>query len=255
MKIKYNIISKILIFLLLFSFLGSFYTVQATEGGDFYTNSSKNLLNPSTTPTVTAGDTTQNEQDILNSAAYDASGIHIRNLDTLNIRIDNLWQFVRWGLGILSVFGTISSFFILSKSFLQLAWIPDHPIQRRKVYTDILTSGVCTILFAGLSLIVTIFFKTFENFLNNSVMLSSDFKSAFALFLIEYKYLIAGACGVMTLTLIVFLIKDIVVLAGSGGNPQARSSAIKGIMFTILGIIGSGSVGLLIGIFTGLLAF
>lgn len=247
-KKTFFIISFILLLLISFSF-----SINKVKADGYYGNPTSNLLDE--VPSTSDSDgSAMNEKDILDSASFDASKINIRNLDTLNLRIDNLWQFVRWGLGILSVFGTISSFFILSKSFLQLAWIPDHPIQRRKVYTDILTSGICTILFAGLSLVMTVFFKTFENFFNNSVMLTSNYKSAFALFLIEYKYLIAGACGVMSLTLILFLIKDIIVFASSGSNPQSRVSAVKGIMFTIVGIIGSGSVGLLVGIFTGLLA-
>ena len=249
MKSKKTFFIIFLVFLLLVPF--GFFTnkVEAT----YYNTPTTDLLKGADSSSGEGG-SDMNEKDILTDASYDVSKINIRNLETLNLRIDKLWQFVRWGLGILSVFGTISSFFILSKSFLQLAWIPDHPIQRRKVYTDILTSGICTILFSGLALVMTVFFKTFENFLNNSVMLTSNYKSAFALFLIEYKYLIAGACGLMSLTLIVFLIKDILVLAGGSSNPQARASAIKSIMFTIVGIIGSGSVGLLVGIFTGILA-
>ena len=84
-------------------------------------------------------------------------------------------------------------------------------------------------------------------------MLSKDYKSAFALFLVEYKYLIAGACGVMSLTLMVFFIKDIIVLAGSGGNPNKRAQAVNGLLFSLVGIVGAGSVGLIVAIFTGLL--
>ena len=201
----------------------------------------------------TNGTTGRYNEKQISEKGFDASTVNFRNIEELNIAIDDLWDFVRWFLSILSVFGTISSFFILTKSFLQLAWIPDHPVERRKVYVDILTSGICTVVFAGLSLFMTVFYKTFQNFFKNSIMLSSDYKSAFALFLVEYKYLIIGIDAVMALTLIIFLIKDIVVLASSGGNPHARASAIKSILITILAIMGCGGVGLIVGMFSGLL--
>lgn len=195
-----------------------------------------------------------NENSILSTAKSEGAKTTFRNLPVLNDRLKDLWSLVRWVISFLCVFGTISSFFILTKSFLQLAWIPDHPMQRRKTYVDILTSGVCTILFGGLSLIMTVFYKSFEEIITSQALYNRDYKSAFALFLVEYKYMIAGADAVMAVTLIVLLIKDILELAMSGGNPRKREEAVRSILFTILGIVGCGAVGLIIGIFTGMLS-
>ncbi len=246
-----NKISFFLMISILIMFV--FSTVTFADPTTYFTDSA---LAGTETSDSTLTDSTANltENGIRDAAQNgDGAGTSYRNLGLLNKRIGKLWDFFRWGIGILCAFGTISSFFILTKSFLQLAWLPDHPAQRRKTYVDILTSGVCTILFGGLSLILTIFYKSFQEMVMSNALYTRDYKSAFALFIIEYKYMIAGADAILVLTLIILLIKDILELAMSGGNPRKREEAVRSLLFTILGIVGAGGVGLIIGLFTGLL--
>ncbi len=240
-----------ILYVVLFSMLALLFFPMMVKAGPYHTG---NYTLAATTPSPDSGDgATRNEKEIYIDAKSDTAQWEFRNLKELNVRIDNLWKFIRWGLSFLCAFGAISSFFILTKSFLQLSWLPDHPAQRRKVYVDILTSSVCTILFGGLATVMTIFYKSFEELVMSKAIYSRDYKSAFALFIVEYKYMIAGADAILTLTLIIILIKDILELATSGGNPRKREEAIRSLLFTIAGIVGCGAVGLLVGIASGIL--
>lgn len=247
-----NIFSRILILLLFFFVVfGSFQKVSAGGYYDGFGTVSDKTSTPGTSPA--GGSTEDGIYGQAKTTISESDGVSFKNNAELNERLDDLWEFIRWMLGALSVFGTISSFLILTKSFVTLAWLPDFPMERRKCYKDILTSGICTILFAGLSLVMTVFFKTFQAFITKNIFASSNYRQAIAYALIEYKYLIAGACGVLSLTLIAFLIKDIVALAASGGNPRKREESMRSILFTLIGIAGTGGVGLLVSIFNGLL--
>ena len=181
--------------------------------------------------------------------------INIRNEKELDDALDNLFGQIRWIISIVSVFGTITSFLIFSYAFVRLSTYPTDPILRRKCMVDILQSGIATVLLGGLSLILTIFYKTFMGFIENNVMLISNYKAAFAMALNEYKYLISGILGVLAITMLILFIKDILDLASSGQNPQARAKNLKGLLITGLATIGFGGTGIFVAIFNGLLVF
>lgn len=193
------------------------------------------------------------------SAAADGESafnrINIKNEKTLNSALDKLFGQIRWIISIITIFGTITSFLIFSYSFVRISTYPTDPILRRKSMVDILQSGIATILLGGLSLILTVFYKTFMNFIENNVMLASNYRAAFAMALNEYKYLIAGILGVLTLTMLILFIKDIIDLAISGHNPQERAKNIKGLLITGLATVGFGGTGIFVAIFNGLLVF
>lgn len=50
-----------------------------------------------------------------------------------------------------------------------------------------------------------------------------------------------------------FLIRDGIKLAGSGGNPQARAEAIRGIVYSLLGCLCSIGASVLVGVVIGLI--
>lgn len=176
-----------------------------------------------------------------------------KNPEQLNIALDNLFKMFRWGIATITTFGTITSFLIFSLAFFRLSTAPSHPIERRKVMIDIIQSGVATVLLGGLSLIMTVFYKTFSTFINNTIFLTTDFKTAFAMALIDYKFLICGIMGVIALSMFIVFIKDIISLASSGGNPQQRAQAMKGLLTTGIAVIGFGGTGVFVAIFNGLL--
>lgn len=177
-----------------------------------------------------------------------------KDIDGLNLAIEKLFGYIRWGIAFLTTLGTISSFLILSMAFVRLANAPEASFQRRHCYTDILKGGVSVICFGGLTLLMTIFYKTFSVFISKTVMLSSNWKTAFAYALVEFKYLICGVCGVLSLTMFILFIKEIFELANSGGNPQKRSQSIQQLLIVGLATIGLGGVGVFVAIFNGLLA-
>lgn len=175
------------------------------------------------------------------------------NTEMLNSRIGDLFGLIRWGVAFLTSLGTISSFLILSMAFVRLANAPDNSFQRRNCYIDILKGGLSVICFGGLTLLMTIFYKSFSVFIQKTVLLSSEWKKAFGFALVEFKYLICGVCGVLSITMFVLFLKDILNLASSGGNPQKRAEGIKKIVITGIATMGIGGVGVIVAIFNGLL--
>ena len=65
----------------------------------------------------------------------------------------------------------------------------------------------------------------------------------------EYRSVIAGISGVGALTMIVFFIIQFIKLAGSANNPQARSQALTGVLWTGFAAVGLGAVSLITGFF------
>jgi hypothetical protein len=176
-----------------------------------------------------------------------------KNVSELNEAMEGLFKYIRWGISFLTALGTISSFFILSWSFIRLAANDGAEFQRFNCYKDILKSGICCICFGGLTLLMTIFYKTFSNFINNTIMLTNNWELAFAYALVEYKFLICGVCAVLSVTMFVIFLKDIVVLSTSSGNSQKRAKAIKDLFVTGAATIGIGGVGVFVAVFNGML--
>lgn len=65
----------------------------------------------------------------------------------------------------------------------------------------------------------------------------------------RYHGVIIGIAGVCTLTFIVFFIINITKLGGSTGNPNARSEALKGVLWTGIAAAACGSVTLIASLF------
>lgn len=206
-------------------------------------------------PSETDDSNYKTEAENSGATAMNRIGNHFKNVNELNNALDRLFGQIRWVISIISIFGTITSFLIFSYAFVRLATYPTDPILRRKCMVDILQSGVATVLLGGLSLILTVFYKTFMGFIQNSIMLSSNYKAAFALALNEYKYLISGILGVLALTMLILFIKDVLDLAAHGQNPQERAKHIRGLMITGLATVGFGGTGIFVAIFNGLLTF
>lgn len=188
-----------------------------------------------------------------NQSASRASAF--RNVDGLNNAIGNYTNLVRWAIGFLSTLGTITSFLILALAFVRLANSPTSAFQKREVYIDIMKGVICTVAFGGLTLLMTVFYKTFSMFIQNTIMLSSDWRTAFTYALVEYKYLICGVMGVLSLTLFVLFLKDVTMLGATSTNPRARAEAMKKVVVTLAASIGMGGTGVFVAIFNGLIQF
>lgn len=69
----------------------------------------------------------------------------------------------------------------------------------------------------------------------------------------QYRTIIAGVSGIGALTMIVLFIVQFMKLASSAGNPQARSQALTGVLWTGLAATGLGAVSLITGFFYNIL--
>ena len=61
--------------------------------------------------------------------------------------------------GLLAI-GLLSSIVIFIIHFVKLATSPSHPIQRRAAMSNLLKSGICTMLLGAINLIVTLLITT-----------------------------------------------------------------------------------------------
>ena len=65
----------------------------------------------------------------------------------------------------------------------------------------------------------------------------------------RYKGFIAGIAGIATITMIVLFIMQFMKLAASAGNPQARSQALVGVLWTGIATACLGAVTIIVGFF------
>jgi len=65
----------------------------------------------------------------------------------------------------------------------------------------------------------------------------------------KYRFFIAGVSGVGAVSMILFFIINFMKLGGTSSNPQGRSSAIMGLVFSGLAAAGLGAVTFIVGIF------
>lgn len=79
---------------------------------------------------------------------------------------------------------------------------------------------------------------------------SADGKTnAWVTLLTKYRGFIAGIAGVGAVTMIVLFIVQFMKLGASAGNPQARSQALVGVLWTGIAAAGLGAVTLIVGFF------
>lgn len=69
----------------------------------------------------------------------------------------------------------------------------------------------------------------------------------------QYRGVIVGLSGIGAITMIVFFIMNFMKLGASAGNPQARTQALVGIIWTGLAAAGLGGVTLFVGFFYNVL--
>lgn len=72
---------------------------------------------------------------------------------------------------------------------------------------------------------------------------------AWTAFLNKYKGFITGVAGIGAITMIVLFIIQFIKLGASAGNPQARSQALVGVLWTGIAAAGLGAVTLIVGFF------
>lgn len=65
----------------------------------------------------------------------------------------------------------------------------------------------------------------------------------------KYRTVVVGVSGVGAITMIVFFIINFMKLGSSAGNPQARSQALTGVLWTGLAAAGLGAVSIIAGFF------
>lgn len=68
-------------------------------------------------------------------------------------------------------------------------------------------------------------------------------------FIDKYRFWIAGFSGIAAVTMILFFIINFMKLGASAGNPQGRSNAIAGLVWTGLAAAGLGGVSIIVAFF------
>lgn len=68
-------------------------------------------------------------------------------------------------------------------------------------------------------------------------------------FITKYRNFIVGIAGIGAVTMIVLFIVQFLKLGASAGNPQARSQALVGVLWTGIAAAGLGAVTIIVGFF------
>ena len=68
-------------------------------------------------------------------------------------------------------------------------------------------------------------------------------------FIKKYRNFITGIAGIGAVTMVVLFIVQFMKLGASAGNPQARSQALVGVLWTGIAAAGLGAVTLIVGFF------
>lgn len=78
---------------------------------------------------------------------------------------------------------------------------------------------------------------------------SKGMSGAWNSFIEKYRFWISGLSGIAAVTMILFFIMNFLKLAAGSSNPQARSQAITGLIFTGLAAAGLGGVAIIVAFF------
>lgn len=78
---------------------------------------------------------------------------------------------------------------------------------------------------------------------------TTDSTSAWSAFLAKYRMFIVGISGVGAVTMVVLFIIQFLKLGASAGNPQARTQALTGVLWTGIAAAGLGAVSIIVGFF------
>ncbi|WPS85493.1 hypothetical protein SMD22_00085 (plasmid) [Brevibacillus halotolerans] len=74
-------------------------------------------------------------------------------------------------------------------------------------------------------------------------------KSSWNQIIEKYRGFIVGISGVAAITMVVIFIIQFLKLGASAGNPQARSQALIGVLWSGIAAAGLGAVSLIVGLF------
>lgn len=77
----------------------------------------------------------------------------------------------------------------------------------------------------------------------------SDDDGAWTTLLTKYKGFIVGISAVGAITMVILFVMQFLKLGASAGNPNARSQALVGVLWTGIAAAGLGAVSLITGIF------
>lgn len=81
----------------------------------------------------------------------------------------------------------------------------------------------------------------------------ADSDGAWNTIISQYRGFIVGVSGIGAITMLAIFIFMFLKLGASAGNPQARSQALTGLMWSGIATAGLGSVALIVGLFYNLL--
>lgn len=84
---------------------------------------------------------------------------------------------------------------------------------------------------------------------NASITGENDSAGAWSKLIEKYKGFIVGVSAVGAVTMVVLFIIQFMKLGSAAGNPQQRSQALTGVLWTGLAAAGLGAVSLIVGIF------
>lgn len=74
-------------------------------------------------------------------------------------------------------------------------------------------------------------------------------ESAWQKIINKYRGFIVGISGIAAITMVVIFIMQFLKLGASAGNPQARSAALTGVLWSGVAAAGLGAVSLIVGLF------
>lgn len=151
------------------------------------------------------------------------------------------------------VFGELTAILVFIIMFMQLAWMPSHAFQKRKLMVDIATAGASIILLGNVWLVISLFQASFNRFWQSFAVYSKDWRSVFAMVLVEYKGFLVGLSGIATLLVLAMFVVNFIGLATNAGQANKRSEKISSLFNCGLAAAGLGSVTLIVGVFWNML--
>lgn len=77
----------------------------------------------------------------------------------------------------------------------------------------------------------------------------ADGENAWTQIIKKYRVFIVGISGIAAITMVVIFIFQFLKLGASAGNPQARSQALTGLLWSGIAAAGLGAVSLIVGLF------
>jgi hypothetical protein len=103
-----------------------------------------------------------------------------KRLDTALTEMNKLMQTV---FSYMIVFGELTAILVFIIMFMQLAWMPSHAFQKRKLMVDIATAGASIILLGNIWLVISLFQASFNRFWQSFAVYSKDWRSVAAMVL------------------------------------------------------------------------